>query len=47
MREFWVTSTITGDRNSIARLNADGSLDTGFQNGMDGVINAYGYSGKK
>ncbi len=35
-----------GDRNSIARLNADGSLDTGFQNGMDGVINAYGYSGE-
>jgi uncharacterized delta-60 repeat protein len=29
------------NRTSIARLNADGSLDTGFQNGMAGAIYTY------
>ena len=34
------------NRNGIARLNANGSLDGSFQNGMSGVINDGGYSGR-
>jgi len=34
------------NRYGIARLNANGSLDGSFQNGMSGVRNAGGYSGR-
>ena len=40
---FWTVNGVA--RYSIARLNQDGSLDTGFQNGMGGVTNsAYAYA---